>query len=116
MIKLILKIAIVYVILQYGFKVDINGYLKPYIEPLWHETQAQLPDAAKQLIDHAEENLPALTEKLRDSAESTSDNPLANYVKDRATALDDAKASVEALEKKMKEMQEAADKAAQGGN
>lgn len=105
MFKLILKIAVVYLVLQYGLKVDINGYVKPYIEPLWAEAQDNMPESAKMLLEKAE--------PLADAAV---DNPLVGYVTERAQALDEAKDTVKALEQKMKEMQEAADKAADGGN
>ena len=116
MIKLLLKIGIVYAILQYGFKVDINGYLKPYIEPLWQDAQQQLPDSAQELFSQAKENLPELMDKAEALKESADDNALTKYMKDRANAVNDAKTSVKELEKKMKEMQEAANKAAEGGN
>jgi len=120
MFKLIIKIAIVYAVLQYGFKVDINGYIKPHIEPFLSNAQDELPDAAQGLLEKAQDNLPGLAEELLEKAEpltdAASDNPVANYVKDRVESLDNAKTSIEALEKKMKEMQEAADKAAEGGN
>lgn len=64
-----------------------------------------MPESAKMLLEKAE--------PLADAAV---DNPLVGYVTERAQALDEAKDTVKALEQKMKEMQEAADKAADGGN
>jgi len=116
MTKLILKIAVIYLILQYGLKVDINGYVKPYLEPLWQEAQQELPGVTQDLLNQAQENLPELAEELMKNVDTESANGLTQYVQDRAGALTDAKLSVAELEKKMKEMQEAADKAAEGGN
>jgi hypothetical protein len=105
MFKLIIKIAVVYAILQYGLKIDINGYVKPYIEPLIADAQDNMPESAKMLLEKAE--------PLADAA---ADNALVDYVSERANAIGDAKEQVQALEQKMKEMQEAADKAANGDN
>lgn len=101
MFKLIFQLAVVYLILQYGFKVDINGYIKPYIEPLISDAQEKMPESAKALLE---------------KAEPLTDNAVVDYVSDRANAIGDAKEAVESLEQKMKEMQEAADKAADGDN
>ncbi len=105
MISLIFKIAVVYLALQYVFKVDVNGYVMEHLSPYLEQAEDKMPDAAKDLIEKAE--------PLADAA---MDNAVVDYVKDRANAIDDAKKNVEALEKKMEELKEAADKATEGGN
>jgi uncharacterized protein YoxC len=105
MIKLILKIAVVYVVLQYGFKVDINGYVRPYLDPLLGKVEKALPEEAQVLL-----------EKAKPLAEAAGDNAIVDYVKNGATAVDDAKQSVKALEEKMKKMQEEAGKALEDNN
>lgn len=105
MLKLILQIGVVYLILQYGLKIDVNGYIKPYIEPLISDAKENMPESAKTLLEKAEP-----------LAEAATDNPLVDYVSDRAEALEDAKENVKALEEKMKALQKAADEAGEGGN
>lgn len=105
MIKFILKVVVVYLILQYGFKVDINGYVKPYLEPLWQDAQQSLPEQADKLLEKAKPLSQALTE-----------SDLANLVKDRANAINDASDNAEALEEKMKQLKEAAGKALEDKN
>ena len=116
MYKLILKIAVVYLILQYGFNVDINGRVQTALEPYLAEAKDELPNVAHDVFEQAKDNLPELAEGLLDKVDTESAEGLSQYIKDRAGAIDDAKLSVEELEKKMKEMQEAADKATEGGN
>lgn len=105
MLKFLLKVAVVYLILQYGLKIDINGYVKPYLEPLISDAKDNMPESAKMLLEKAEP-----------LAEAATDNALVDYVSDRAGALEDAKDNVKALEEKMKALKEAADEAAEGGN
>ena len=105
MISLIFKIAVVYLALQYVFKVDVNGYVMEHLSPYLEQAEDKMPDAAKDLIEKAEP-----------FADVAMDNAVVDYVKDRANAIDDAKKNVEALEKKMEELKEAADKATEGGN
>lgn len=105
MFKLLLKVGVVYLVLQYGFKVDINGYVKPHLDNLLGQVESELPEPALDLL-----------EKAKPLADAAGDNAFVDYVKDRANAVEDAKESVKKLEEKMKEMQEAADKALEGGN
>lgn len=105
MFKLLIKIAVIYLALQYVFKVDVNGYVMEYVSPYLEDADDHLPDAAKEILEKAEPYVDAAM-----------DNAVVDYVKDRADAIDDAKENVKALEQKMKELKEAADEATEGGN
>ena len=105
MLKILIQIALVYVVLQYGFKVDINqkvqDLLQPHVEGALQNSETVLPESALDLL-----------EKAKPLLESTGGTDLKEYIQDRVESVNQADINIAELEKKMKELQEAADSAA----
>ena len=96
MIKFIIKLIIVIAIAKV--------FLLPYLQENWHKIEQDLPQPAQEMISqvqqHVEENPDGLASML---------------LGQKVAKVDEAKKQISLFEKRMKEMQEAADKAANGG-
>jgi phage portal protein BeeE len=82
----------------------IKVFVMPYLTKNWSEIEGKLPAPAQELVIKAQDHL-----------DENPDGILNMLFGEKVVKVDEAKKQISLLEKRMKEMQEAADKAANGG-